>query len=1200
MPSYRYPGPRPFEENDIDLFFGRDKDKKKLLSLVTVEPLVVIFSKSGLGKSSLVNAAIIPELRKKNYEIIVSRFNSYVGKERTENLDNENPSPSKKILNDIDSRLNEQKTFLDDLAPDGRQISLWHRLKNLQISNGATKPYLIFFDQFEELFTYPADKIKEFKENLAEVLSPSIPQEYLDQLNEAEGDSPFERLSDQELGLLYDPIPVKLLFTIRSDKFSLLTNLKDAIPGIVTKTYELKPFDTIEATNAIRNPAKLENKPGESTFIAHPFLYDDDAIKKMLNYLTDEGTEDIESFQLQVLCRYVEDIVIDNKAKSKEIKTITADQLGDIKNVFEQYYNKLIGSLDETQVKHVKRLFEEGLIFEKEKIRLQLYQGQITSVYDVDADLLNKLVATHLIRCEPDSSGREKYELSHDSLIEPILKAKEKRLVEENAKQIVLKREKERAERIWKIKKRIASVAGIICLIAVFGVVVYYLIERKDQVKILTAQFERDERDWFKHLDSWQQNAVLDKKFLLLKHDDSVQYNRIKYSYKCAAYANQNFRTDAILALQFAKEGYLKDFNVVVKKTFDSLINKVALPLAPKIRFYGKINNTKITEDEKSIISTTSRGIFWFNAKTAVAEDSLTGIEYGSDYSAFSRDGKYVVYETFFRKTTYLLNLLTRKYLKIETRHGTSQDAIALDIANNDSFFVHASSRNAISKFSITGKLIAKYDLPMTQYSFINELSISPGENYLAAGTNDGDVFLVDLHNPPDKKNPLVLTDTDDFGAINSISFSHDGRFILTGSSDKKVQIWDIKNKRIIQTIEDQEAVSKCAFSMNDSRVILGSKTSGTISHLHKQTESGSGQDGKFIKDSVQFLGLNSPISSVNFYSNVSKIIASSYNEISLWNLNSDPLPVRINAVLQSAVIPTLSLNEKINWNLISLEDLSNSTATKNEVLEGIQTLNDSIKYHSYKTSEASITGFINLIFKLYDHLGDCKEGELSKLDSFNLFNYMSTAYSQKISMSNNAITVQPTKDDFAKLVRFRQASFKLDTAQHECFQNLNRAYLIPVDYYTKNKQYDSSLYWNDKILPDNPWLKDMVEIQPDLTIVYAYDVLLNLYANNISNAGDVLQKWQNQDDIYYVLSKQLVEIFANPNYNFNKPKLSEALKHFDLTNTSNKQKLKNMEAIIFSFLQEKSEKQTKDNLKKLDDYLYNMLWNRDSLDKEG
>ena len=58
----RYRGAHPFETEHAPLFFGRKDDTNNMLRLMSKERLVVLFSKSGYGKSSLVNAGIIPQL----------------------------------------------------------------------------------------------------------------------------------------------------------------------------------------------------------------------------------------------------------------------------------------------------------------------------------------------------------------------------------------------------------------------------------------------------------------------------------------------------------------------------------------------------------------------------------------------------------------------------------------------------------------------------------------------------------------------------------------------------------------------------------------------------------------------------------------------------------------------------------------------------------------------------------------------------------------------------------------------------------------------------------------------------------------------------------------------------------------------------------------------------------------------------------
>ena len=67
MTKYRrYPGVQPFKTEQADLFFGRDDDRERLLNLLLLEKLLVLFGKSGYGKSSLLNAGIIPDLDDEN------------------------------------------------------------------------------------------------------------------------------------------------------------------------------------------------------------------------------------------------------------------------------------------------------------------------------------------------------------------------------------------------------------------------------------------------------------------------------------------------------------------------------------------------------------------------------------------------------------------------------------------------------------------------------------------------------------------------------------------------------------------------------------------------------------------------------------------------------------------------------------------------------------------------------------------------------------------------------------------------------------------------------------------------------------------------------------------------------------------------------------------------------------------------------
>src|SRR5580765_8193852 len=58
-----YVGPKPFEVGQP--LFGRDREVSELRYLLTSERIVVLYSPSGAGKSSLVQAGLIPKVRER-------------------------------------------------------------------------------------------------------------------------------------------------------------------------------------------------------------------------------------------------------------------------------------------------------------------------------------------------------------------------------------------------------------------------------------------------------------------------------------------------------------------------------------------------------------------------------------------------------------------------------------------------------------------------------------------------------------------------------------------------------------------------------------------------------------------------------------------------------------------------------------------------------------------------------------------------------------------------------------------------------------------------------------------------------------------------------------------------------------------------------------------------------------------------------
>ncbi len=69
-----YVGPRAFQTGEK--IYGRDREVRELLDLLIAERIVLLHSPSGAGKSSLVQAGLIPALEGEGFQVLpVARVN---------------------------------------------------------------------------------------------------------------------------------------------------------------------------------------------------------------------------------------------------------------------------------------------------------------------------------------------------------------------------------------------------------------------------------------------------------------------------------------------------------------------------------------------------------------------------------------------------------------------------------------------------------------------------------------------------------------------------------------------------------------------------------------------------------------------------------------------------------------------------------------------------------------------------------------------------------------------------------------------------------------------------------------------------------------------------------------------------------------------------------------------------------------------
>jgi hypothetical protein len=76
-----YVGLQPFEEADRDFFFGRERDQRIIISNLLASPLTILYGSSGVGKSSVLMAGVVPQLRRERPRTPVVVFRNWVDRE---------------------------------------------------------------------------------------------------------------------------------------------------------------------------------------------------------------------------------------------------------------------------------------------------------------------------------------------------------------------------------------------------------------------------------------------------------------------------------------------------------------------------------------------------------------------------------------------------------------------------------------------------------------------------------------------------------------------------------------------------------------------------------------------------------------------------------------------------------------------------------------------------------------------------------------------------------------------------------------------------------------------------------------------------------------------------------------------------------------------------------------------------------------
>ena len=438
QPVAPYPGLASFRDQDEDreLFFGRESAKQYLLQTTLSGRLTVLYGQSGIGKTSIINAGLLESLRERDYFPSVLRLSERF------------TDQTKFIIAQIEAKADTSgvEVATTGMAKD-RYESLWLYLLETEFSkNGRMlRPFLIF-DQFEDFFTLLQSEKSTwrlaFLEQIADLVRGQIPPKRSIEIAAAidsmdDGDPERKRL----IKILYeDYVPyVGILISIREDFLPNLDNLRQHLPDVLRNSFRLGPLTVGQAEEAI-------TKPGENTEILHgdTFSFDSGALSELLQFLRTERKahqvvegSTVEPVQLQIICRE-----LNHRRQRRRSRQISRRDTGGrrgLERIMSAYYKNVLRQFPVIRLgwntQHFRPSQSNALIFNLPRVAIGklctkglitrgMYRNSIIVDdcrvrFGVSSRDLVKLENERLLRVEP-RLGSHFYELIHDAIVEPV------------------------------------------------------------------------------------------------------------------------------------------------------------------------------------------------------------------------------------------------------------------------------------------------------------------------------------------------------------------------------------------------------------------------------------------------------------------------------------------------------------------------------------------------------------------------------------------------------------------------------------------------------------------------------------------------------------------------------------------------------------------------------------------------------------
>jgi len=844
-----YPGLRPLEAADAGIFFGRDALVVETLSRIQAiknaeaPRLLVLLGASGVGKSSLLRAGLLPHLARddRNYlPLGVVRPSGPSGETLLQSLEAALEAqglgmPRFDIQKAITGGAQTLRPLLQELVTEA--------LKSLGDPEAKPPTLVLAIDQGEEFFL---EKDTKESDQLLALL--------------------------QELTAADDPA-LLVLMTIRSDAFEQLQNTP-VLEKIPVQVQHLPPLpltnyrQVIEGPAARRQPKPLEIEP------------------KLIEVLLDDIGEDGGRDALPLLAFTMEQLYRKYGASQGRLELGSYEQLGGIK-----------GSINAAINNAFKAANNDSSIPRDEDARLKLLRrGMIPWLAGIDPDthnprrqrarqsdipkealpLIGLLVEQRLLFKDADqNTGEPTIEVANELLLRQWNELQN--WLKEDAAALINLEIVKRDARTWitagdELKDSLLIHRGERLKDA------QELLLRPDFKELLgTVGCEyldacrRREREQFLREKEQQQKIRRQRdKFL---HSQATGFGRQ------ARVELQNGNVDR--ALRFAVLGTKIDLglpgNIVTSSTAAASLWAVMEQESGHLILdghHGLVYSAAFSPDATRIITASAdRTARIWDAGTGKEIKVLEGHKKDVKSAAFSPDGTRIITASADR-TARIWDADTGKEIKILKGHVNWVGSAAFSPDGTrivTSGYVTVRIWNAATGEEV--KVLTGHGDEVTSAAF------SPDGTRIITASEDGTAIIWDADT---EQQIMILWEHE--GPVRSAAFSLDGTRVITASQDETARIWDANTGKEIEVLQGHElTVTSAAFNPDGTRIVTASRD-----RTARIWNAATGEDIKVLE------GHESTVESATFSPDGTRVLTASYDKTArIWDVYFATMPTK-------------------------------------------------------------------------------------------------------------------------------------------------------------------------------------------------------------------------------------------------------------------------------------------------------------------